>query len=283
MKNTQDTTENNSVKQSRTRKAVTIVFDVILYLFLAFAVFVLVLSLVSARNNGASNLFGYEMRIVVSDSMEKSEYSVDVSQYDSKEIKVKSMVFIERVPEDAGKANDWYASLKVGDVLTFAFVSSVTQDVITHRITSIETTDNGYRITLQGDNRAKEDAVVSQQTIYTSPADYTSDNDKYNYVIGKVVGQSLVLGGIVYGVSQPVGVALIVILPCSLIIVWQIFRVVNVVNEDRKRKAAERQKEQSEQQALELEELKRKIAELEQSKQNGGKTDGEDNDDTVQP
>lgn len=288
MKKTQDTTENISVKRSKARKAISIVLDVILYLFLAFSVFVLIVSLVSSKNNGASNLFGYEMRLVVSDSMEKSEYSADVSQYDIKEIKVKSMVFIERVPEDGAKAERWYSSLKVGDVLTFAYVSSVMQDVITHRITKIDVTENGYKITLQGDNRAKEDAVVSEQYIFTSPSDYETDNDKYNYVIGKVVGQSLVLGGIVYGVSTPVGVALIVILPCCLIMGWQIARIVNVVNEDRKRKAAEQietaerkaaeQKEQSERQAVELEELKRKVAELEQNKRNNGEDNGEGGD-----
>lgn len=288
MKKTQDTTENISVKRSKARKAISIVLDVILYLFLAFSVFVLIVSLVSSKNNGASNLFGYEMRLVVSDSMEKSEYSADVSQYDIKEIKVKSMVFVERVPEDGAKAAQWYSALKVGDVLTFAYVSSVTQDVITHRITKIDVTENGYKITLQGDNRAKEDAVVSEQYIFTSPSDYETDNDKYNYVIGKVVGQSLVLGGIVYGVSTPVGVALIVILPCCLIMGWQIARIVNVINEDRKRKAAEQietaerkaaeQKEQSERQAVELEELKRKVAELEQNKRNNGEDNGEGDD-----
>lgn len=288
MKKTQDTTENISVKRSKARKAISIVLDVILYLFLAFSVFVLIVSLVSSKNNGASNLFGYEMRLVVSDSMEKSEYSADVSQYDIKEIKVKSMVFVERVPEDGAKAAQWYSALKVGDVLTFAYVSSVTQDVITHRITKIDVTENGYKITLRGDNRAKEDAVVSEQYIFTSPSDYETDNDKYNYVIGKVVGQSLVLGGIVYGVSTPVGVALIVILPCCLIMGWQIARIVNVINEDRKRKAAEQietaerkaaeQKEQSERQAVELEELKRKVAELEQNKRNNGEDNGEGDD-----
>lgn len=129
---------------------------------------------------------------------------------------------------------------------------------------------------------------MSEQYIFTSPSDYETDNDKYNYVIGKVVGQSLVLGGIVYGVSTPVGVALIVILPCCLIMGWQIARIVNVVNEDRKRKAAEQietaerkaaeQKEQSERQAVELEELKRKVAELEQNKRNNGEDNGEGGD-----
>lgn len=284
---TPDNGDNAPVKQSKTRKAINIVCDVVLYLFLAVSVFVLIVSVVSQRNNGAANIFGYEMRLVVSDSMEKSAYSVDVSGYEIKDIKVKSMVFIERVPDDEQQAESWYGRLKEGDVLTFTYVASISQDVITHRITEIEQTDNGYKITLQGDNRAKEDSVVSKQIIYTSPLDYTSQNDRFNSVIGKVVGQSVVLGHIVYGVSTPVGVALIVILPCSLIMIWQITRIVVVVNEDRKRKTAEKldeaeriaaeQREQSEQQARELEELKRKVAELTDK----ASDKGEDSDESV--
>lgn len=279
--NSETTNENVKNGHNKARKTLNIIFDVVLYLFLAFAVFVLIVSLVSQKNNGASNLFGYEMRIVVSDSMAKSEFSEDVSAYKIKDIKVKSMIFVERVPDDEEKAEEWYSSLRKGDVLTFAYVSSVTQDVITHRISDISPTDNGYVITLKGDNRAGEDSTVSEQRIYTSADDYKSDNDRFNYVIGKVVGQSVALGYVVYGVSQPVGVALIVILPCTLIMIWQIFRIVNVVGAERKAKAAEKleeaerlaaeQKEQSEQQARELEELKRKFAELEkqQSKEDG--------------
>lgn len=287
MKKSQETSENISVKSSKLRKAISVVLDIVLYLFLAFSVFVLIVSLTSSKNDGASNIFGYEMRLVVSNSMEKSEFSYPTDGYDIKEIKVKSVVFIERVPEGETNANEWYASLKEGDVLTFKYVSGKSQDVITHRIREITPTDNGYYIVLSGDNRANEDSVVSEQRIYTSSKDYTDSNDKYNSIIGKVVGQSVVLGYVVYGVSQPVGLALIVILPCTLIMIWQIARIVSVVNEDKKAKAAakveqaqrlaDEQKEQNEQQARELEELKRKVAELEQSKQ---KSD-EGNDESV--
>lgn len=277
MQNTQVTTEpapDAPAKGNRVQKALLIAFDVLLYLFLAFSVVMLILSFSISRNDGAGNLFGFEMRIVVSESMQKSEYSFDVSGYEIGEIKLRSMVFIERVPEDEKKAQEWYGELREGDVLTFAYVSAVSQDVITHRIYQIEPTEHGFLITLRGDNRASADTVVSEQRVYTSSADYGSQNDRYNYVIGKVVGQSVVLGNLVYGIRQPVGIALIVILPCSLIIIWQIARVVNVVNEDRKRKAAERianaerlaaeEQAKRDEQARELDELKRKVAELEQ-------------------
>lgn len=269
----------------KVRKILSIALDVILYAFLILCVFVLIVSLTSKRNDGAANLFGYEMRIVVSPSMEKSEYSADVSQYKIKDIKTKSVVFVERVPEDEEKAKDWYAALKVGDVLTFRYVISSSQETITHRITEITPTETGYVIKLQGDNRT-EGSTVDTQTIYTSSADYPNQNAIYNYVIGKVVGQSTFIGYILYAISQPVGLACIVIVPCAIIIIWQIVRVAAVIGEDRKKKAAVKiaeaeriaaaESEEREKQALELEELKRKLAQLE--RQNAGPEDGSHKD-----
>lgn len=279
-------TEQKSTKGAKTRKIFGIILDVILYLFLALSLFMLIMSVSSKKSkDGAMNLFGYEMRIVASSSMELSEYSPDVSGYKIKNLKVKSMIFIERLPEDEQKAKEWYSKLSVGDVLTFRYFLGSSQETITHRITEITPTDSGYIIKLQGDNRT-EGATVSTQTIYTSPEDYPSQNEIYNYVIGKVVGNSTALGYMVYSVKQPVGTALIIIVPCSIIIVWQIIRIVNYLNEERKKKTAAaleeanrkvaEEAEQRESQAQEMEELKRKIAELE--KLSEGKTDKDEND-----
>lgn len=275
--------QKNSSAKGKVRKALKIVLDVILYLFLALSLFILIVSLSSKKKDGAANIFGYEMRIVLSSSMEKSEYSADVGNYKIKDIKVRSMVFVKRVPEDEEKAREWYSKLEVGDVLTFRYVISSTQETITHRITEITPTQTGYIIKLQGDNRT-EGATVSTQTIYTSSADYPNQNAVFNYVIGKVVGKSTVIGNIMYVISQPVGLACLVIVPCSIIIVWQIVRVILVLNHDRKKKAdlklaeaeqlAATESKEREKQALELEELKRKIAELEKQQPKQGGDDG---------
>ena len=287
--------EASAVPVSKVKKAFNIVLDVVLYLFLALSVFLLILTLSSRRNDGAVNFFGKEMRIVVSSSMEMSEdeeFNKTIQQYKIKDLKVRTMVFIKRVPDadkNPEKAKAFYDSLKVGDVLTFRYTYGSTQETITHRIIEITPTANGYRIRLQGDNRAKGQ-TPDVQTVYTSEKDYDSTNDYYNYVIGKVTGKSAVLGNIVYAVSRPVGIALIVIVPCSVIIIWQIVRIVLVIAEDRKKKAAEEQakkeaaaaeelertRKQAEKEAYEreqkereLEELRRKVAELENA--SGGK------------
>ncbi len=263
----------------KVRKGFSIALDVLMYLFLAAAVFIVVMVISSSKySDGAINMFGYEMRIIASSSMEKSSHSVNVDKYDIKDLKVKSMVFIERKPEKESEQNAWYGKLKVGDVLTFAYYEGLSQNVITHRIVSIDKTrSGGYKISLQGDNRTvdKDGNVVDvkTQTIYTSPDDYTSDRDRFGYIIGKVVGNSTFIGYVVYAVRQPVGMILIVIVPCTIIIIWQIVRVILVFSEDKKNKQkvalesaeqqAERECAEREKQARELDELRRRVAELE--------------------
>ena len=121
--------------------------------------------------------------------MDKCELT-DVSGYRIKSIPVKSCIFVQVAPEDEEQKKEWYARLKVGDVLTFRYVYT-RQETITHRIVSIEEKDSGgYIITLEGDNK-NADSEQLRQTIDTSLT------DSPNYIIGKVTGQSYFLGIIV--------------------------------------------------------------------------------------
>lgn len=198
---------------------------------------------------GAATVFGRQLRFVQSASMAKNE-QVDVSGYEIGSIPVKSCVFIEVVPEDERERERWYGELKVGDVLTFKYVY-VRQETITHRI--IRIADNGtggYLITLAGDNVSREE--LSTQTINTSLT------DSYNYVIGKVTGQSYLLGLAVYALKKPVGIVCIVIIPCLIVIAFEIVRLVRVFGQEKR----DRLKKEREDQASEIEELKRKLATL---------------------
>ena len=247
-------------KKLKIKKAVSVSLSVLMYVFLALCIFLLAVSVTSKKSaDGATRIFGREMRIVVSDSMAKCDETYGtIKQYKIKDIPLRSMVFVECVPENEDEANVWYSKLKVGDVLTFRY-SYGTQVTITHRIVEIDKNDNGgYTIVLEGDNRApKTDdgkkTTVGQQTIHTEQR-----NSSPNYVIGKVTGQSKLLGLMVYAVKQPVGIALIVIVPCLIIMVLEIIKIVGVLGEEKRRKAAEVQERQSN----EIEELRRQLASL---------------------
>ena len=252
------------MNKAKVKKLRDIIVNVILYTFLAVCIFSVFFTVFSRNNaDGAAEIFGYQLRVVTSDSMAKCEYT-DTSDFEIKDIPLRSMVFVQTVPKDAEKAYEWYRDLEVGDVLTFRYVYT-TQITITHRIVSIEENDNGgFTIELAGDNKNSESGQL-YQTIDTSV------NNSVNYVIGKVTGQSYVLGLIMSFLMQPVGILLAIIAPCVVIILLEALKIAKIFMADKKKW---RQEEEAKREN-ELSELRRRIAELEyeKNKQAGDKED----------
>ena len=235
------------------KKICKIVSNVLLYLFLAVAVLCVIFTLITGRDSdGTANLFGYQMRIVTTDSMAACDQT-DVSGFEIKSIPSRSLVFVEKVPESAEAAKEWYSSLKVGDVLTFRYVYT-TQVTITHRIITITPKGDGYVIELEGDNKSADSELMTQVID-------TTEQNSPNYVIGKVVGQSYFFGFLLSLLRQPIGIVLLVIVPCFIIILLEVIRIVGVVNGDRK----QREQEEKKQKDMEIELLKERLAALEQT------------------
>lgn len=236
------------------KKILSIAGNVLLYLILAIAIFVLIVSITAKKDiDGTATVFGKQLRFVQSSSMEACDQT-DVSAYKIKSIKVKSCVFIDVIPEDEAKREEWLKTVKVGDVLTFKYVYTK-QETITHRVVNIEAKETGgYIITLEGDNKA-DNSTVGQQTIDTSKTDSS------NYIIGRVTGQSYLLGLLVYAFKQPVGIVCFILVPCLIMIAFQVMRIVKVVNADKQEKATAEKVSQTN----EIEELKRQLAALQQA------------------
>lgn len=251
------------MKNNKMKKIGNIAVNVVLYAFLIICVLSVFLTISSKKDNdGAAELFGYQMRIVTTGSMEKSEHT-NVSAYKIKDIPKGSMVFIESVPDDPAKADKWYSELKVGDVLTFRYVYE-TQVTITHRITSItKNATGGYRIELMGDNKSSEHGALTQVI------EDTSVSESYNYVIGKVTGSSFALGKIMEFLKKPIGLVLVIMLPCAIIMACEIIKIVRMLSDEKKKKI----KNDFDQKERELEELRQKISELEATKNEGEKED----------
>ena len=240
------------MEKSKIKKIGKIALDVLLYIFLAICAFVVIVTLLSKRgSDGAAEVFGYQMRVVVSDSMAESEFT-DTSAYQIKDIPIHSMVFVKVMPSEPAKADAFYCSLKVGDVLTFRYVYT-TQVTITHRITSIVEKDTGgFLIELAGDNKNAKDGQLTQ-VIDTSIPNNT------NYVIGKVTGQAYLLGLIMSFLMQPAGLLLVIIAPCLAIILLEVLKIAKVLGEDKKKRDQEEKQKKDD----ELEALRRRLAELE--------------------
>ena len=238
-----------------TKKILSIAGNVLMYLFIALSIFAVILTIgVKRGDDGAKTVFGMQLRYVISPSMEKSEFT-NTDNFKIKDIPLNSMVFVKVMPKDKAEAYEWYKSLKVGDVLTFRYVYT-TQETITHRIVDIEEReDKSFLISLEGDNKSSELGTLTQ-TIDTSV------ENSPNYIIGKVVGQSRLIGLVVTLLRSPVALVCCVILPCFAIAVWEILKVMNILGADKKKQ----EQEEKERQKNELEELKRRLAELESKK-----------------
>ena len=254
--------ETNTTKQ-KVLRVLQIAGDVLFCLIIAFALFVLIISVSAKRDaDGTANVFGYQLRFVRSGSMEKCDRT-DVSGYKIKSIPVKSCVFIKKAPapEDQQALNEWCSALSVGDVLTFQYSKYVSdpkkniQDkVITHRIVKIEPKEGGYIITLEGDYK-NDTGSVEQQVIDTTKA------DGLDYIIGKVEGQSYFLGLCVYALKSPIGLIFIIIVPCMIIIAYEVIKIITVLNKDKK----DRQQQEKTAKEDEIALLRKQLEELQKS------------------
>lgn len=239
------------MNKTKVKKIGNIVLSVLMYIFLVICVFSVFVTVTAKKgNDGAAEIFGYQMRIVTSESMAKCEHT-DVSEYKIKSIPIRSMVFIKTMPDDPAEADEWYRGLEVGDVLTFRYVYS-TQVTITHRIVDItEKETGGFIIELAGDNKNAEMGQLTQKIDTSIP-------NNTNYVIGKVTGQCYPLGAVMSFLTQPIGIVMIIILPCFIIILLEVLKIAKVLSADKRKK----EQDEKEQTANELEELRRKLAEL---------------------
>ena len=279
------------MKKQTVKKIFNVTLNVLMYAFIVFALLIVIFSVTGKKNDGATSIFGHQLRVVVSRSMEKCDQT-DVSAYAVKDIPLRSMVFVQECPAYGQELNEWCKGLKVGDVLTFKYFgtdkgSTSNQPTITHRIIEITPNDTqdltkGYTIKLQGDNKpALENnpeyagtVSVGTQVIDTSKI----GPDFVNYrIIGKVVGQSFVLGFLVSGVSEPLVMILLVIVPCLIIIILEVVKMVNYFGAEKKKKT----KEKIDSQESEIEALKRQLEQLQNKLDQTGEQDGNLNNQDV--
>ena len=118
------------------KKIINITNNVIFYLVLIVCLTIVLLTIISDKNkDGSYDFLNYQMRLVTSDSMQKSE-KTDVSNFKIKSIPKNSLVLVKMVNNNS----EWYDELAIGDVLTFKYFYTE-QVTITHRIIDIEEDD----------------------------------------------------------------------------------------------------------------------------------------------
>lgn len=228
------------------KKIFKITSDILLYCFIFLGLITIIITLSSKKDiDGATNIFNYQLRLVITDSMAKCS-ETNVSKYKIKSIPKNSLVLIKKI-----KDND-YKKIKEGDVLTFRYLYTE-QVTITHRVKSIvEKETGGYIIELVGDNKTGESELLVQ-TIDTSI------EESPNYIIGEVVYTSIIIGFILNMLKSSLGIVFIIIIPSFIIILLEVIKIINVTVIEN-RKLAERKANEKEQEILEL---KKKLKEME--------------------
>ena len=228
------------------KKIFKITSDILLYCFIFLGLITIIITLSSKKDiDGATNIFNYQLRLVITDSMAKCS-ETNVSKYKIKSIPKNSLVLIKKIEDNA------YKKIKEGDVLTFRYLYTE-QVTITHRVKSIVEKDTGgYIIELVGDNKTGESELLVQ-TIDTSI------EESPNYIIGEVVYTSIIIGFILNMLKSSLGIVFIIIIPSFIIILLEVIKIINITIIE-KRKLAERKANEKEQEILEL---KKKLKEME--------------------
>ena len=104
--------------------------------------------------------------------------------------------------------------IKKGDVITFRSTSSISRDlIVTHRVQDIKIVNGMYEYVTKGD--------------YNATAD--SSNATYDNIIGKVVFRFPQLGRIQFLLAQKMGWFIIVLLPASCVIIYDIIKLVKLI------------------------------------------------------
>jgi hypothetical protein len=175
------------------------VLNILVYCFVfVAAVFTFLTISMKSNNKDGVTIFGHQMMLVETGSMEKNDL-VNVEDYEIKSIKQNSLIFVKVVDED--NPNEFYDDIEINDVLTFKYMIGNKQQTITHRVIDIKEKEDGFVFYLRGDN-INADGTTSTQILDTT------NEDSFNYVVGKVVGVSYFVGVLVTAVKSDIGLIL---------------------------------------------------------------------------
>lgn len=194
--------ENENVRKNnndnKTKKILSIVGNVIIWIIVAFAILVTAFVLVAQNNkDGIPEVFGKSFISIETNSMEPT-------------YKVGDLVFLTKLTE-AEKL-----TLKPGDIITFRSPVDIngdgkTGDINTHRIEKIE----GNFIYTKGDNA---DATIDEPISYGEIIGVCTEK-------GKISG----IGGITSFLRSQLGFFLCVVLPMVLFFLYELYNFISLI------------------------------------------------------
>ena len=183
-------------KRSPGRVVLDVILDVLIVLFILFAALNLYLG-AEVRKNASASLFGKQVRLVLTGSMDPT-------------IPNDSLILVDT----SGDKKDY----EVDDVLTFNY-PAYGELPTTHRVIDKTVSGKDVTYTLKGD----APGLIATQTVDSSE------------VIGKVVFHSLALGEIVNFAKGVGGYICFILIPCLLLLAYSIYLIIKVVKEKKQK------------------------------------------------
>ncbi len=210
------------------QKTLKIIKNVLVWLVVALAVFMMIFTVISVNtfNNNNASLFGYRVYVVASDSMSATDF------------KAGDLIFVKETDP---------STLNEGDIITYISQNSESYgENITHKIRRKTVDANGDKgFVTYGTTTGKDDGVVVT----------------YPYVMGKYVGHLAGVGSFFNYMQTTQGYILCIFTPFMLLIIYQGINCVQLFRRYKKEQMAEMEEEKAKLQA-EREENARMLEEL---------------------
>jgi signal peptidase len=199
--------QQKQVNKKKSAKAVVLqILNILSWVLLGFTALVMVFTIVSTStfNKDGKEIFGVSMRIVLSDSMKKTDFAAG------------DLIFIQKVDPN---------TLKEGDIICFTTVKDGKEEVITHKI---------LRKTTVKEQIKNPDTGVYEDYYYPAFKTYGTTSGKedaepvlYGAIKGKYVGKIPYAGYVFQFLKTPAGYVCIVLVPFALVIGYMLFTLIS--------------------------------------------------------
>jgi len=229
-----------------TKKILNIALRIFTWLLVAFTVFMMIFTIISATtvDKNDRNLFGIRFYIVKTDSMSKSELNADMDVHFS----AGDIILVKNVKDST--------ALQAGDIISFMSTNSDSYgETITHMIREVKTTDDGHvlgYVTFGTNTGVSDEALVEPE-----------------YVLGKYAGKLSGVGNFFAFVKSTPGYIVCILIPFTLLILYNGVNVIRLFRKYKKEQTeimeAERaeiaaERKQNEDMLRELQALKEQLA-----------------------
>ena len=203
------------MKKTEAKRIVSIVANVLAWVFLVFAALVTVLTFLSLNaKDGVPSIFGKSFVSVQSPSMDGDKEG---------SFKQGDMLIVTKITENEA------LTLDVGTIITYRAPididgDGVTGDINTHRIVSKRTTEGGIvYFKTQGDAEAHEDNYELRHS------DVVAVYDGHSKLAG--------VGAVADFLRSSLGFLLIVVIPMALFFVYEVYNLIKILMEQKMQKA----------------------------------------------